>query len=560
MSVRRRQNWLGQQRVDVPHLKSIESAVSNDFDELLSGLITGEDKSYVVRGFEINMPGAIGASANGLQLLVENTSFLHGASNESGTFYTIATGTPAEILSSTTNQRVEGAFTPNTDNYIGIEFVRNVDDATIDQVYFWNPTTNVEITKTVPLALIMDYKIVISTSSFPSNTLPISIVTTDSSNNVISVTDRRPMLFRLGIAGFSAPDPFYSYDWVDGREENFYTSTSSTSSPFQGGDKQIADMKSFFDALMSEFKTLKGTPYWYSDSSGGSIYRIRQDVANTAFTGKGNISHGLAWFQGQVAGMTTEVTLKAISTSVTLTADSIKDIDTLIAEHNIANNNEPVTLMAGDGSQVPTANIVMTSSPGQINWSSDIHLSFIGGRLRYKILENGTSAHITLLDNQVAYLQLVRGVDITPNLVLTNGGVVVTSVGSVNWTADLEPGDFIKNAAEGDEKYYEILTVDSLSQVTLTEAFQEISSGPNGFDAQYAFGVYETSPAPSTERHVQVADRGSVPFGENYLWLLYRQDDNGSVAKVYARALGGQELEQGEERNISDNTTQSDLN
>jgi len=560
MAIKRRQNWLGQQRVDAPHLKSIESAVSNDFDELLSGLVTGEGKSYVVRGFKINMPGSIGSSANGLQMIVEDSSFLHGGSDESGTFYTIPTGTPTEILSSTTNDKVEGSFTPNTDNYIGIEFIREVDDITTDQVYFWNPTTNVELTKTVPLALILGYKIVITTSNFSSNVLPISIVQTDSSNNVISITDRRPLLFRLGTAGFDSPDPFYTYPWDDGREENFYTSTSSTSDPFSGGDKQIPDMKTFFDVLMSSFKALKGTPYWYSESSGGSIYRLRQDTANTAFTGKGNISHGIAWFTGKVSGMTSDVTLKAISTAVTLTADGVKDIDTLISEHNIANNDEPVYLMDGDGSQVPTADITMTSVAGQVNWSSDVFLNFIGGRLRYKIKENETSGHVTLADNQVAYLNLVRGEDIIPNLVFTNSGFTVASVGSVNWTEDLEAGDFIKNAAGGDENYYEIASVDSLFQVTLTEAFQEISSGPNGYDAQYAFGVYETSAAPSTPRHVFVADRGAVPFSEDYFWLLYRQDDIGSVAKVYARVLGGQELEQGEERNISDNTSQSILN
>lgn len=560
MSVRRRQNWQGQQRVDVPHLKSVESAVSNDFDELISGLITGQDKSYVIRGFKINMPGSIGSSANGLQLLVEDSSFLHGSSNESGSFYTIPVGTPAEILSSTTNERVEGAFTPNTDNYVGIEFVRAVDDSTVDQVYFWNPTTNVEITKTVPLAIILDYKIVISTSSFASNVMPITVVQTDSSNNVISITDRRPLLTRLGTAGDAEPDPFYDYPWLEGRAENFYTSTSSTSDPFSGGDKQIKNLKEFFDALMTEFKVLKGTPFWYS-ASAGSISRVRQDIANTAFTGKGNISHAITMFNGQVAGMTTDVIITAQNANVTLLADSIDDIDTLISDWNADEDNadNQLTLASGDGSQIPTANISIVSTPGQMNWNSDIFLNFIGGRLRYQISENEYGSDVTLLDNQVAYLQLVRGEAITPNLVFTNGGTVVTSVGSVNWTSDLQSGDFIKNASEGDVKYYEIASVDSLAQVTLTTPFQELSSGPAGFDAQYAFGVYETNPSPSNERHVQIANREDVPFGEDYFWLFFRQDDTGSLPKVYVRVLGGQELEQGESQGISDNTSKDIL-
>jgi hypothetical protein len=291
MSVRRRQNWQGQQRVDSPHLKSVESAISNDFDELLNSFVIKENESYVVRGFKINMSGAVGSSANGLQLLVENSSFLHGRSDESGTFYTIPDGTPAEVLSSTTNEKIEGAFTPSTDNYIGIEFIRTVDDETLDQVYFWNATTDVEFTKTIPLAIILDYKITITTSAFPENSLPIAVVRTDSANNVIEVEDRRNLFNRLGKAGDGAPDPFYEYEWAEGREENPSTSSSSTISPFEGGDKQIESLKDLLDAMMTEIKLAKGTQYWYGESSGGSITKLRQDVTNTAVSGNGTIFH-----------------------------------------------------------------------------------------------------------------------------------------------------------------------------------------------------------------------------------------------------------------------------
>ena len=488
MGVKRRQNWLGQQRVDTPHLKSVESAVSNDFDELLSSLVTGEGKSYVIRGFEINMPGSIGSSANGLQLLVANSAFLHGNSDESGTFYTIPTGTAAEVLSSTTNTRVEGAFTPNTDNYVGIEFVRSVDDSTTDQVAHWNPTTNIEITKTVPLAVVLDYKIVITTSIFASNVLPIAIVKTDTSNNVIEIEDRREKLCRLAPAGTTESDPFYEYPWDDGRDENYYKSSSSTVSPFQGGDKQIDSLKEFFDAVMTEIKLMKGTSYWYSENVGGSTYRLRQDTTNLTVTGKGTVSHDL-------------------------------------------------------------------TTPGQLNWSEDFFLNFIGGRLRYNINAYAAGTDMTLSDNQVCYVKLIRGAKVTPNLVFTNGGAVVTSVGLVDWTAGLQTGDFIKNAAEGDEKYYEILTVDDLSQVTLTETFLETSSGASGFDARYAYGSYEVNATPSTDRHLRIADRGTIPFGEDYFWIFSRQDNGSSVATVYVRPLGGGELEQGEDKEISDNTS-----
>lgn len=71
-----------------------------------------------------------------------------------------------------------------------------------------------------------------------------------------------------------------------------------------------------------------------------------------------------AQFQGQVAGMTTDVTIDAdvagAAGNITLTADSVTDIDGLIAAHNgAATAGEQVTLSSGDGSQVPTADITL---------------------------------------------------------------------------------------------------------------------------------------------------------------------------------------------------------
>jgi hypothetical protein len=72
-----------------------------------------------------------------------------------------------------------------------------------------------------------------------------------------------------------------------------------------------------------------------------------------------------AQFQGQVAGMTTDVTIDAdvagAAGNITLTADSVTDIDDLIAAHNAgAPANEQVTLSDGDGTQIPTEDIVLS--------------------------------------------------------------------------------------------------------------------------------------------------------------------------------------------------------
>jgi len=486
MAVKRSQNWLNQQRVDVPHLRSIESAVRNDFDEMFAAFVLGESQSYVIRGFDIEMAGSIGASANGLQLIVEDSAILHGASDESGTFFELPAGESNQVLSATTNTRVEGAFTPGALNYVSLEFTREVDDTTTAQTYLWNPTTQSEITKTLPLAETLDYKIVISSSLFTSNVLPIAIVETDSSNNVLNIQDRRPMLFRLGTAGSSTPDPFHEYPWdnhTEGRQENFWQSSSSTSSPFRGGDKQIRTFKENDEALKTEIKQIKGTTYWYSENNAGSLTSLKYDLGHTIFTGRGYI------------------------------------------EHNSGN-------------------------PGQINWDENMFLTVVSTRLKYKIEANPATTNIDLDDNQVAYVKLIRGIEVIPQLVFTNGADEVTSVGAIPWTTDLEAGDYVKVASEGDGSYYQILSVDSTSQVTLTQNFGGTSTGINGTDAKVAWGNYRTDAAPSTDRHIKVANIEDVPFDADTYWLFMRADSAGQ-ARVYLRFLNA-ELEVGEQLQISD--------
>jgi hypothetical protein len=65
-----------------------------------------------------------------------------------------------------------------------------------------------------------------------------------------------------------------------------------------------------------------------------------------------------ASFTGQVAGMIANVTIEAddegsAGNDIALTGDGVKDIDTLISDHNTANPSATISLADGDGSQVP---------------------------------------------------------------------------------------------------------------------------------------------------------------------------------------------------------------
>ena len=491
ISVTRRINWVAGKRADLSDMRSIESAVSYDFDSLATTILTGESKSYIVRGFELSMSSAIGSPASGLQLLVSNSSFLHGSSAVSGTFFSIPTGTNPELLDSNVNTKVIGSFVTNTVNYIGIEFNRSIDPATSGQTYLWNPATKTEISKTLPLAETLSYNIIITSSSWAANVLPIATVTTNVNNNVISVTDNRPMYMRLGTAGFNTPNPIYSYPWnnqTEGRVENSYISSTNNVSPFRGGDKQILNMKEWMDAIMTSVKEIKGTTYWYQPASVGSLTKLREDTTNTVITGTGNISH------------------------------------------------DP-------------------SVAGKANWSSDVILNFLGGNLKYTIAANPTSSYVTLADNQVAYIKLVRDVVIPNNLIFTNGSNIVTSVDLLaNWTSNLVAGDFIKLTVADDTKYYHIASVNTISQVTLTLAYAESTSPTIGDVASYAWGSYQAVATPTTDRHIKIVNKSALPFNQDTYWLFFRCDDASIIPKLYAR-FTQTELTQGESINISNTTS-----
>lgn len=487
MAVRRSQRFLGSQRIDVPHLRSIESAVRNDFDDLFKAFVL--DKSYVIRGF--NLIPNIGGAANGLSMVVANAAVIHVDSKTSGSILVIPASEPNQILNPVINKKVKGNFVPNAVNYIGIELKRRVDPTSMDTVYFWNPTTKNETSMSIPVAEILSYEIIITTSLWAPNVLPIAKVAVDAAGNVIEITDQRPLFYRLGTAGFNPPDPSRVFSWPEGQNENPSTSNSNAIDPFYGGDKAIRSLKDWVDAVMTEIKSIKGTTYWYSPNLGGSLTGLRLDLGNTIVTSRGSITHH------------------------------------------------------------PTVN-------GRLNWTEDIFLSVVGSRLRYKILANPTSSDVVLNNNQVAYINLVRDVPIVPNLIAINGSPIIQSVGNTAWTAGLQAGDWIKLATDNDTKYVQIQSVDSLSQVTLTENWPYASTGVSGAKFAYAFGTYQAVPTPSNNRHIFIADKKDVPFNDDVFWLFLREDNTGSVPRIYVRFLGS-ELEQGETRQISDNQTSNIL-
>lgn len=277
MSVLRQMNWLGQARVDVPHLRSLESSIAGDFDTLV-GRLLGASKALVVRGFELTSIGT-GAIATSIQVQVADAIVVNLNASESGSFLWVPKDRAPETLNAATNSKVLGNFVPSQTNYVGVDFIRQADTTTTDIVQFYTPSSSGETPRNVPLARTLDYQLVISTTPFSStsNVVPIALVVTDAANLIVSVMDARSMLTRLGVGG-DAPNGQSVFAWPQGRTESSIT--------FSGGDKGIWSVKDWFDAVMHRLWELGGGTNWYSPTADRDV-RLTRNAAST-FTSTGD--------------------------------------------------------------------------------------------------------------------------------------------------------------------------------------------------------------------------------------------------------------------------------
>jgi hypothetical protein len=269
MSVIRQQNWLGQQRVDLPHLRSLESSIAADFDVLVGQGMAG-DAALILRGFE--MTGiAVGAPATSLSVVTASGIVFNRRATEAGTFLSVPANRAAETLNPVTNSRVVGGWVLGATNYIGLDFTREADATTTDLVQFISNTTRLESPRQVPLGKTLDYQIEITAVPFGSQVhlIPVAKVVLDASGFVVSVEDARPLMFRLGSGGDN-PQPSSSFSlWTRTEGGSIIDNTL-----FQGGDKAVTNLKSWMDAVMTRIWESSGGEHWYSATADRNVTLI----------------------------------------------------------------------------------------------------------------------------------------------------------------------------------------------------------------------------------------------------------------------------------------------
>jgi len=339
MAVKRRLSGYSGMRIDIPHLRSIESAVSFDFDSLLRGMVTGADTPYILKGFNVRIPNAA-ISASNLQVDVSDSAILHSTASESGTIFTVPAGTQADQLSAS-NSKVVGSFQYGVANYVSLALIRTTDTDTTDQTAGWSESQKSEFQRTVPIGRTMDYQYIINTSGFSTN-LPLYIVGVTSTGAVEYITKSQPGLYRLGRGG-TVPDPYASFefgnlsnpqDTTNPRREWVNENPTITPNPvsivpgdeenaFSYGDWSITTLKEWMDAIMTRIKEVTGSAYWYTDSNlGGDPINIADlwwDSVGNVLTGNGSISYNMIM---EMTGLTSGALQTNFNDSTILSGDS----------------------------------------------------------------------------------------------------------------------------------------------------------------------------------------------------------------------------------------------
>jgi len=267
MAVLARVHITSQQRLDLPQMLGMESYTAYDFRALIEAFV-GSSNPYIARGFEIT-------GKSGLFVTVSIADcFVFNPLDTNGSFYL---GAPDAV-----DQQIE---LPPSQPFVYLEAkFQNLTQAPVSASY-WDPlsvsgnTEGAEFTATQNSQNIIQMELSVNTVGFSTDAIPITVCAT-SNSDVTTLSDARPLMFRLGSGGAS-PNPGYKFPWSPNRGEPLTTgtgtsneSTSSFKSRDNTGiinDKGIRSFKEMFDALCTRIAEISGSSVWYS-SSGVQAY------------------------------------------------------------------------------------------------------------------------------------------------------------------------------------------------------------------------------------------------------------------------------------------------
>ena len=460
------------ERLDLPDLLSIDSYTAGDFKYLLQTFV-GPTSPYVITGFDIINP-AITIGTSSISINIANSAMYYPGAGAGSFFY----GLPS-------TQPLTPTLITNATNYVYLTLTTTT--VAQDTRAFWDPDgnggTGDEFTEEVNTESVIEVQVNVSTSSFPDNTVPVAIVNVGATV-ISSITDARPLMFRLGSGGVS-PNPNNRFAWPAlpnssyERQEPPVTITSgSGADPFQGGDKNIMTWKGWMDAVMTKLAELGGTQFWYQDTSSYGIIDVFHDALATTFKSKGSYQHS-------------------------------------------------------------------TVTPGLLTWTEDVQILSVSDPRKYILrsgnitLPNENVAYLDLIRNQP-----INSSDAA--VAWTTGQPYVnTPNGSIGFFANLSQGDWIKKVSDDPtlflrvEQFYDSVNLGGSTTTAANAKSIRLSANYTGATtndvAHYDQGVYlSTALLNQTKTNAAITTAGG-----NFMWFANRSDTIENIASISTVSLSG---------------------
>ena len=468
--VQSRVNWSAQQRVDLTHFLAADSYASYDFRTLITMLVGSN--AMVVKGLEVVSKTGLTITLNTSGAIVLNP--LDG----NGSFYSglpTDTNISQDLPAAQSNIFVEAYFTNSSINPINTASWDPLD-------LTGNSQAGNEFSSSINSQVVITINISVNTTGFTPGYIPILRASTDS-NNVTSMTDCRPIMFRLGTGG-TTPDHAHKFPWGNTRQEPVYSGIGvddNSGSSFQSrdssgviNDKGFGWLKAWMDAVMSRFSDFSGSPIWYvTDSSpnnplygyvtGLNLNRIYLDSESGHCMQPSN-SVSIKWQRQNPALAINEISNPLLLTSEgpnpgILDPDDLSTVKWQVNYGNISWELGGVFKVSG-------------SSPG-------------GTRAYQSIYNRFTSPYI--VDGGNLYLYLIR--DVAPPS---------SSGNQVNWSSNVAyagfissrsvsgvPGDFtgiavgdwVKKNSEGFSRYLKVVSIYDSVTTTVYSTLGDVASG-----------------------------------------------------------------------------------
>jgi hypothetical protein len=523
MSVLSRANLVAQQRLDLQHLLSMDSFTAYDFRALI-GFITGYDKAYIVRGFEV-----VGKSALSLTVSVADSMVLNPG-DSSGSFYV---GLPSDL-----DQIVE---LPAEQSNIFIEARFINETAAPVNTAFWNPlalsgddVAGNEFGASTNSQNILKLQVTVNTVGFTPGYIKLYTAKTDSSS-ILEITDARELVYRLGTGGI-APDPSHKFPFSNGRMEPVVTGqgtgnavTSSFRSRDASGiinDKGIRSQKEWMDAVMTRITEITGSTIWYAN--GLSQNYIKNLNTNTIFLdSEGGHSIQPAWTSSIAWSKASDNKLRSEGT-------------------------EPVAWQLNySGIKWKLGGSFTNNSPGGLRTYSDAKFESAvvpDGSNVYLLLERdvqkGSGNAVSWADNSVDMSNLLQTRAVS--------GVAGDFIG-------IAVGDYIRKFSEGYSRYYKVVKLSTgTSVITADASIADSSIVGLEVEADIASGVGQESlrfwRSNYSNADIIVDPVGLHPYQDIvYYWLGRRTAD-----LFYLRNYGV--LQAGEESRVGEDSFSSGTN